>query len=235
MTRLPLVAVGASTGGTRALEALLRDLPDGLPPIVVVQHTLPSFVSPFVRRLDSICQMEVVEAEDGLILEWGQACIATGGAHLRVERLGDRLCVRLDPSPPVQYHRPSVDVLFHSIATITGVDAVAVILTGMGRDGAEGMLALRQSGAHTLAQDQHSSVIFGMAKEAIALGAAEAVASLDQIPDLILRALESPTRRRPLQAPAPPPNQTAAPADAPSGRGPAMPVRHPATLRSRSR
>ncbi len=173
-------------GGTVVLESLLARLPADTPPIVIVQHTLPHFVGPLVRQLDAVSPMQVVEAVDGGVLTPGMACVAPGGSHLVVERLGDELRTILALGPPVRFHRPSVDVLFHSLVTLPHVDVVAVLLTGMGRDGAEGLLALRRARAQTIAQDQGSSAIFGMPKEAIERGAVQHISSVDQLPSRIL-------------------------------------------------
>jgi two-component system, chemotaxis family, protein-glutamate methylesterase/glutaminase len=182
----PLIAIGASMGGTVVLESLLARLPADTPPIVIVQHTLPHFVGPLVRQLDGVSPMRVVEAVDGGVLTRGMACVAPGGSHLVVERQGDELRTILALGPPVRFHRPSVDVLFHSLVTLPHIDLVAVLLTGMGRDGAEGLLALRRARAQTIAQDQGSSAIFGMPKEAIERGAAQHISSVDQLPSRIL-------------------------------------------------
>jgi len=185
----PLIAIGASMGGTVVLESLLARLPSDTPPIVIVQHTLPHFVGPLVRQLDAVSPMKVVEAVDGAVLTPGMASVAPGGSHLVVERQGDELRTILALGPPVRFHRPSVDVLFHSLVTLPHVDLVAVLLTGMGRDGAEGLLALRRAHAQTIAQDQGSSAIFGMPKEAIERGAAQYISSVDQLPNRILSCL----------------------------------------------
>src|SRR5882762_6424360 len=173
-------------GGTVVLESLLARLPPDTPPIVIVQHTLPHFVGALVRQLDGVSPMRVGEATDGAVLTPGMASVATGGSHLVVERQGDELRTILALGPPVRFHRPSVDVLFHSLVTLPHVEIVAVLLTGMGRDGAEGLLALRRAGAQTIAQDQGSSAIFGMPKEAIERGAAQYISSVDQLPNRIL-------------------------------------------------
>jgi len=176
-----VIAIGASTGGTLALEAVLTRLSADTPPIVIVQHTLPTFTAPLARRLDMVCPMRVEEAQDGHPLRGGVAVIAPGGSHLVVERRNDSLCTILTYTPPLHFHRPSVDVLFQSLARIPRVRVVAVLLTGMGHDGAEGMLALRQSGAHTIVQDEQSSAVYGMPKAAKDRGAALYVSSLDGV------------------------------------------------------
>jgi len=181
-----LVAIGASMGGTVVLESLLARLPPDAPPIVIVQHTLPHFVAPLVRQLGAVGRMRVVEAADGASLSPGMACVAPGRSHLVVERQGEELRTVLALGPAVRFHRPSVDVLFHSLVGLPHVEIVAVLLTGMGRDGAEGLLALRRAGAQTIAQDRGSSAIFGMPKEAIERGAARHISSLDDLPHRIL-------------------------------------------------
>ena len=181
-----IIAIGASLGGTRALESLLNRMPPDTAPIVVVQHTLPGFTEPYVRQLDEECPMRVLEAGDGYPIHRGTVYVAPGGCHLLVERRGDELRTVLATTAAVGFHRPSVDVLFNSLAALSGVDVVAVLLTGMGRDGAEGMLALRRAGAQTIAQDRESSVVFGMAREAIDRGAVQYISSLNNLPDRIL-------------------------------------------------
>jgi two-component system chemotaxis response regulator CheB len=192
-----IIAIGASTGGTIALESVLSRLPSDIPPIVIVQHTLPSFSKALADRLDSVCHMHVVETVHGESLAPGVAYIAPGSVHLLVESEQRELRAVLRRSHPVHYHRPSVDVLFRSLLTVGKVDVVAVLLTGMGRDGADGMLALRQAGARTIAQDERSSVVFGMPKEAIENGAAQYVASLNDLPRCIMECLtKAPPRAR---------------------------------------
>ncbi|MEQ1909916.1 MAG: CheB methylesterase domain-containing protein [Vicinamibacterales bacterium] len=182
-----LIAVGASVGGNRAIESLLMRLPADTPPILIVQHTLPDFTGRFASRLNEVSPMRVVEATDGQVIVPGAAYIAPWHAHLTVTQLPHGLHTALIRTPRVQFHRPSVDALFLSLVGLRDVDVVAVILTGMGRDGAEGMLALRRSGARTIVQDEKSSMVFGMPKEAIERGAAEQVSSLDELPQRILR------------------------------------------------
>ena len=185
-----LIAIGASTGGTVALELVLRRLPPDVPPIVIVQHTLPGFVGPLVDRLDGVCPMRVVEAVNDELLRVGVAYVAPAESHLVVERRGAELRTGLRRAPLLHVHRPSVDVLFESLAALPRVDVVAVLMTGMGRDGAAGLLALRQAGAQTIAQDEGSSAIFGMPKEAIARGAVRYVSSIHDLPDRILMCLD---------------------------------------------
>jgi len=181
-----VIAIGASTGGTRAIEAVLRRLPAATPGTVIVQHMPEHFTEAFAQRLNTECAMEVREAEDGSTVIPGLALIAPGNKHMVLWRSGARYKVKLKDGPPVHYQRPSVDVLFHSVARHAGVNAVGVILTGMGADGAAGLLAMRQSGARTIAQDEASCVVFGMPREAIRMGAAEQVVPLDRIHKAIL-------------------------------------------------
>jgi len=182
-----VVAVGASTGGTEALVALLAGMPGDAPPIVIVQHMPEPFTTAFARRLDAIAAIEVRIAEHGALLAPGRALVARGDRHLRVDRGRDgRLCVRLDGARPVSRHRPSVDVLFESVAAAMSRHAVGVLLTGMGSDGASGLLAMRRRGAHTIAQDEATSVVFGMPRAAIRLGAAELVLPLERIAHAVL-------------------------------------------------
>lgn len=178
-------AVGTSTGGTQALEYVLSALPRTCPGLVVVQHMPEKFTAAFAERLNSICEIEVKEAATGDRVLPGRALIAPGGRHLLVKRSGAQYVAEVLSAPPVNRHCPSVDVLFRSVAKFAGRNAKGVIMTGMGDDGARGLLEMRQAGAHTIAQDEESCVVFGMPKEAIKLGAAERVASLQEIPGLI--------------------------------------------------
>jgi two-component system chemotaxis response regulator CheB len=180
-------AIGTSTGGTQALEFVLAALPRTCPGIVVVQHMPEKFTAAFAQRLDRVCAIEVREARTGDRVIPGRAIIAPGGQHLVVRRSGAQYQVEVVAAPPVNRHCPSVDVLFRSCAKYAGRNAVGVIMTGMGDDGARGLLEMRQAGARTLAQDEESCVVFGMPKEAIRLGAAERVVPLSAIPELIAR------------------------------------------------
>jgi two-component system, chemotaxis family, protein-glutamate methylesterase/glutaminase len=199
-----VLAIGASTGGTTALRALLAELPDDAPGIVIVQHMPEHFTQRFAEHLDKLCAIRVREAAEGDLIEPGQALIAPGGsAHLRIERSGTQAVVRLVEGAPVSFNRPSVDVLFHSCAEAIGSQTVAALLTGMGHDGAEGLLALRRAGARTVAQDEATSVVFGMPGEAVARGAAEFVTPLDDIAPLLMRlAEEVGSRSAPARTPA---------------------------------
>jgi two-component system, chemotaxis family, protein-glutamate methylesterase/glutaminase len=182
-----VVAVGASTGGTEALPALLRVMPKEAPGIVVVQHMPEGFTLAFARRLDGLCRMEVREATDGDEILKGLALLAPGNRHLLVKLRSGRLFVEVVEGPLVARHRPSVDVLFRSVASAAGPNAVGILLTGMGDDGADGLLEMRQAGAATIAQDEATSVVFGMPKAAIERGAAESILGLPAIPAAILR------------------------------------------------
>lgn len=184
-----VLAIGASTGGTTTIERIVKDLPPTTPGTVIVQHMPKDFTRLFAERLDSICPLRVREARDGEPVVPGLALVAPGDRHMVVERSGAQYHVRIKDGPKVYYQRPSVDVLFYSLARNAGRNAVGVILTGMGGDGARGLLAMREAGARTLAQDESTSVVFGMPKEAIRLGAAEKVVPLDQIPRTILQLL----------------------------------------------
>jgi two-component system chemotaxis response regulator CheB len=179
---LKTIAIGASTGGVQAIEEVLRRLPRNGPGTVVVQHMPPGFTQSFAKRLNQFCQMEVREAQDFDAVVPGVALIAPSGAtHMTLEKRGDAYVVRLREGPLVAGHRPSVDVLFQSVARVAGSRAVGVLLTGMGADGARGLLAMRESGAFTVAQNEASCVVFGMPREAIQLGAACKVVALPNI------------------------------------------------------
>ena len=165
-----IVAIGASTGGTEALKELLEVLPADFPGIVIVQHMPEKFTAQFAKRLDSLCKISVKEAEDGDRVLPGHALLAPGGKHMSLLRRGAEYSVKVTMGEPVNRHRPSVDVLFDSVAEHAGNNALGVILTGMGNDGARGMLAMKNAGAFNVAQDEASCVVFGMPKEAIAMG-----------------------------------------------------------------
>ncbi len=184
-----LMAIGASTGGTEAIRKILVTLPPDGPGILIAQHMPEGFTKSFAARLDSLARMRVKEAEDGERVLPGHAYIAPGHSHLLLQRGGPTYVIRLSQSEPVNRHRPSVDVLFRSVATHAGAHAIGIILTGMGKDGAQGLLDMRSAGAYTLAQDEASCVVFGMPKEAIAIGAVDEVASIEDIPALLLRQL----------------------------------------------
>jgi two-component system chemotaxis response regulator CheB len=176
-----ILAIGASAGGTEAIRELLSGLPADAPGAVITQHIPKAFSAPFARRLNDSSAMCVKEAEDGQQILAGHAYVAPGDSHLRVERYGTRYVCRLDLGPAVNRHRPSVDVMFQSVAQATGARSIGVLLTGMGRDGAQGLLEMRTAGSHTIAQDEASSVVWGMPGEAVAVGAAQLVLPLPAI------------------------------------------------------
>ncbi len=181
-----VIAIGASTGGTEAIRELLEVLPPNTPPIVVTQHMPEKFTKTFADRLDSLCRISVKEAENGDSVLPGHALIAPGNYHMTLTRSGARYSVRLNQDPPVNRHRPSVDVMFRSVAEHAGANSIGVILTGMGADGAAGLLEMKRAGAYTIAQDEDSCVVFGMPKEAIRLGGVDKVLPLSQIPSSVL-------------------------------------------------
>jgi len=181
-----VIAVGASTGGTEALRAFLSMMPVHCPGIIIVQHMPEVFTKSFAQRLNNICQISVKEAEDGDPVLRGQALIAPGNRHMMLSRNGARYIVKLDDGPLVNRHRPSVDVLFRSTTRYAGSNSVGVIMTGMGDDGAKGLLEMREAGAQTIAQDEESCTVFGMPKVAIEMEAAIHVLSLDKIAAKVL-------------------------------------------------
>ena len=191
-----VVAIGASTGGVEALATILTAMPPDAPGIVAVQHMPEHFTAAFARRLNETCAIEVTEAASGDRVMQGRALIAPGNRHTVVERSGARYVVRVSDGPLVSRHRPSVDVLFRSVAHAAGPNATGVILTGMGDDGAQGLLEMKQAGAPTIAQDEATSVVFGMPKEAITLGAAERIVPLSRVAHAVLdnRVREIPKR-----------------------------------------
>ena len=186
-----VVAIGASTGGTEALAAVLARLPVDSPPVVIVQHMPAAFTGPFAARLDGLSAVRVTEAADGERLRAGCALLARGDTHLIVRRAGSGWVARYTHQEPVNRHCPSVDVLFDAVAAAAGVQAVGILLTGMGADGARGLLRLRQAGAVTIAQNENSCVVYGMPKQAVALGAAQYTAAPEEIPGLVLCALRA--------------------------------------------
>jgi two-component system chemotaxis response regulator CheB len=183
-----VVCIGASTGGTESLRLVLEALPADAPGIVIVQHMPEKFTEAFARRLDSICQMEVKEAADGDTVLRGRVLIAPGNKHMLLQRSGARYFVAVKDGPLVARHRPSVDVLFRSAARFAGANALGIIMTGMGDDGARGLAEMQQSGAATVAQDEATCIVFGMPKEAIARGAADKVVPLHLLAGEIMRA-----------------------------------------------
>ena len=184
-----VIAIGASTGGTEAIRRVISSFPANMPGIVIVQHMPPGFTKHFSDNLNEICEMDVQEAKTGDRVMPGRVLIAPGGKHMTVRRSGGIYLVDCQEGENVNGHCPSVDVLFHSVARYVAGNAVGVILTGMGGDGADGLLAMRQAGARTIAQDEASCVVFGMPKVAIERGAVERIGPLDSIPQLIVSAL----------------------------------------------
>lgn len=181
-----IIAIGASTGGVETIHQLLSDLPVGLPPIVIAQHIPPVFSKSFASRLDAQVDLNVCEVDAGQKLEHGGVYIAPGDKHLIVRKSGGNYVADLDDHAPVNRHMPSVEVLFDSVAQAAGRRAIGIMLTGMGNDGARGLLNMHNKGALTIAQDQHSSVVWGMPREAIELGAAEHIVALNKIPAVIV-------------------------------------------------
>ncbi|MFH1987486.1 MAG: chemotaxis response regulator protein-glutamate methylesterase [Pseudomonadota bacterium] len=194
-TRLGLAAsgkiifVGASTGGTEAIKEFLLGIPADCPPILIVQHMPESFTASFARRLDTLCAPRVIEAQGNEKIESGTVYIAPGHSHLLIRRGNSGFLTELAPTPPVNRHRPSVDVLFDSAAALVGRKAVGVILTGMGKDGAQGLLRLRQAGARTFGQDEASCVVYGMPREAFLIGAVEEQCSLEDMARRVIAAI----------------------------------------------
>jgi len=186
-TTQKIIAMGASTGGTEALKEVLVNLPSNIPGILIVQHMPPHFTTAFAERLDKLCQIGVREAKDGESVLNGQALIAPGNFHLMLRRSGARYYVSVKDGPLVHHQRPAVDVLFNLVAQYAGANAIGVLLTGMGADGARGMLKMKETGAKTIAQDEASSVVFGMPKEAIKMGAVERVVPLERISGEIIQ------------------------------------------------
>ncbi|QFY42122.1 chemotaxis response regulator protein-glutamate methylesterase [Candidatus Methylospira mobilis] len=180
-TTQTVIAIGTSTGGTLALETVLTALPRTSPGILIVQHMPEQFTEAFARRLDDICRISVTEARHGDQVMPGRALIAQGGRHMMLRRSGAQYYVDVVEGPPVSRHRPSVDVLFRSMAKFAGKNALGIIMTGMGDDGAKGLLEMHQMGALTIAQDEESCVVYGMPKEAIKLGAVDKIVALQQI------------------------------------------------------
>jgi two-component system chemotaxis response regulator CheB len=190
-----LIAIGSSTGGTEALRAVLTQLPTEIPPILIVQHIPPVFSAAFAQRMNALCPFEVKEAEDQDEVKPGRVLIAPGAMQMQLIEKQGRLLVQLDDGPPVNRHKPSVDYLFHSVAKIAGQQSIGVILTGMGADGARGLLAMRKAGARTIGQDEDSCVVYGMPKVAAGVGAVEEVLPLERIPGLLVRWLSTEVRR----------------------------------------
>lgn len=189
VTSNKIIAIGASTGGTEAIKTVLEQMPIDSPGIIIVQHMPEIFTRSFAERLNSLCKIEVKEAKDGDSILRGRALIAPGNYHMEVRRSGSKYYVRIHDGESVNRHRPSVDVLFQSVAKHAGQNAVGIIMTGMGTDGAKGLLNMKNAGAFTLAQDEKSSVIYGMPKEAVRLGAVDQVASLKSLAEYTLASI----------------------------------------------
>jgi two-component system chemotaxis response regulator CheB len=191
-----IIAIGASTGGTEAIKEVLMGFPPDTPGVLITQHIPKAFSTPFAKRMNDCCRMVVCEAQDGQQVLAGHAYIAPGDQHLLLVRDGARYVCRLEDGVPVNRHKPSVDVLFRSVAQQAGSNAVGVILTGMGKDGAIGLLEMRAAGAPTIAQDEATSVVWGMPGEAVAIGAAMQVLPLGAISEAVFRlAEENPAAR----------------------------------------
>ena len=188
-TTLKIIAIGASTGGTEALREVLQRFPVNSPPTVVVQHMPEKFTKAFADRLNGICAIEVREAQDGDTLRPGLALIAPGNKHMMLQRSGAVYSVAVKDGPRVHHQRPAVDVLFKSVARVAGKNAVGAILTGLGADGADGLLEMKEAGAKTIAQDEKSCVVFGMPKEAIARGGVDSIMPLEQVAQGIMSKL----------------------------------------------
>ena len=190
-----LLIIGASTGGTEAIKAFLLQMPSDCPGIVITQHMPAGFTKSFANRLDSLCKISVVEAQGGERILPGHAYIAPGDKHLLLARSGANYVTQLSDAPPVNRHKPSVDVLFDSAASLAGKNAVGVILTGMGKDGAAGMANMKQAGAYNFAQNEESCVVYGMPREAVAQGGVDEVAHLQELPKLVLNYLTTNSAR----------------------------------------
>lgn len=194
--RMPMISsekllfIGASTGGTEAILSVLKTMPSNSPGIMIAQHMPAGFTKSFAERLNRVCRIAVKEAEHGERILPGHAYIAPGSAHLKLSKSGANYVAHLEESDPVNRHRPSVDVLFDSAAQFAGRNACGVILTGMGRDGAAGLLRMKQAGAYTFAQDEDSCIVYGMPREAALLGAADEIVPLDHMTDAIARHFE---------------------------------------------
>lgn len=189
-----IIAIGASTGGTEAIKEVLIRLPQYCPGVVITQHIPEAFSAPFARRMDSISALSVCEARDGQQVVPGHAYIAPGDRHLMLVRDGARYVCRLNDGPPVNRHRPSVDVLFRSVAANAGLNGVGIILTGMGDDGAQGLKEMHEAGAPTIAQDEQTSVVWGMPGQAVKLGGVDKIMPLEAIPAQIMRYVEEHAR-----------------------------------------
>ena len=186
-----LIGLGASTGGTEATWEVMKRLPEDVPPIVIVQHMPPGFTKMYADRLNRLCRMEVREAQSGDELHRGLALVAPADLQCRVVRIGSRYTVNCSPGEKISGHRPSVDALFHSMAEVVSCKMVGIIMTGMGQDGAAGLLAMRKKGAYTIGQDKESSVVYGMPGVAAKIGAVATQASCENIANVLLRHLKT--------------------------------------------
>lgn len=186
---LPVIAIGASTGGTEALHVVLAEMPAASPPILIAQHIPPTFSRAFAERLNAACKIRVVEAENGQRVEPGTALVAPGDRHMSLQRSGGVLKVAITSEQPVNHQRPSVDVLFRSVASVLGTQSIGVVLTGMGSDGAAGLLEMKRCGATTLAQDEATCIVYGMPREAARLGAVQNVLPLKSMATAICAAV----------------------------------------------
>lgn len=180
-----IIAIGISTGGPEALEKILPQLPRSCPGLVIVQHMPGNYTGSFARRLNGLAEIDIAEAQSGDRVRAGRAFIAQGGKHMLIKRVGIEFMIQIVNGPPVCRHSPSVDVLFRSMATEAGQNAVGIIMTGIGDDGAIGLKEMRDSGARTYAQDEKSCTVYGMPREAVKIGAAEKIVTLQQIVDVI--------------------------------------------------
>jgi two-component system chemotaxis response regulator CheB len=189
-----IIALGASTGGPEALRQVLEVLPPNTPPIILTLHMPEKFTKSFADRLNRTCQVRVKEAEEGDSVMAGHVLVAPGGYHMTLARSGARYHVKLNQEDKVQWQRPSVDVMFWSVARFAGSNAVGVVLTGMGKDGAAGLLAMKQAGAYTIAQDEESSIVYGMPQEAVKVGAVGKILPLTKISQEIIHQMEQPRR-----------------------------------------
>jgi two-component system chemotaxis response regulator CheB len=185
-----IIAIGASTGGTEAIKALLMQLPSAVPGIVMTQHMPPGFTRTFAERLNKLTRLNVIEAKGGERILPGHAYLAPGGFHLLVSRYGADYVTKLSDAEPIHRHRPAVDAMFASVAEVAGRNAIGILLTGMGKDGAQGMLDIRNAQGYTLAQDEESCVVYGMPKEAVAIGGVDKTVELDALGETILAILK---------------------------------------------
>lgn len=188
-----VIAIGASTGGTEAIQRVISQLPANFPPILIAQHIPPAFSASFAKRLNSYTDIDIHEAKGNERLQAGHAYLAPGNVHLAIEKRGKAFYTQIIDSEPVNRHKPSVDVLFNSVAECSGITSIGIILTGMGKDGAQGLLAMKQAGAHTIAQDEASSVVWGMPGASVSINAHNELLPLDKIANRLLTKLQTKT------------------------------------------